>query len=235
MQIAIKGKHECQICHKVTDDGELILGSMVREGIVDVIRKEIPDWSDQGYICEHDLNRFKEIYVEQSIESEKGELSKLESEIVKAIGEQNLVSQNVNTVYETKLSFGDNLADKVADFGGSWKFIILYLVILLIWISANSVLYFTRHFDPFPFILLNLMLGILSALQAPFIMMSQNRQESKDRLRAENDYKVNLKAELEIRALTEKMDHLLNQQWQRLLEIQEIQTGLLEETLRKKE
>ncbi len=131
--------------------------------------------------------------------------------------------------FAQKLTFGEALADKIAEFGGSWKFIIIFMVILGVWIVLNSLLFFLKSFDPYPFILLNLLLSCLAALQAPVIMMSQNPQEAKDRLRSENDYRVNLKAELEIRHLHEKIDHLLSRQWERLVEIQQLQIDLMSE------
>jgi uncharacterized membrane protein len=121
----------------------------------------------------------------------------------------------------------------MAEFGGSWRFISLFIAVMVIWIIINTIALLSKPFDPFPYILLNLVLSCLAAIQAPIIMMSQNRQEAKDRLRAEFDYRVNLKAELEIRQLHDKIDHLLEHQWQRLLEIQEIQMELLEEFTRK--
>jgi uncharacterized membrane protein len=115
-------------------------------------------------------------------------------------------SRNVNELFEEKLTIGQRLADKIAEFGGSWPFVTLFLGILAAWIAANSVA--ARPFDPFPFILLNLALSCLAALQAPIIMMSQNRANAKDRLRAELDYRVNVKAELEIGQLHDKLDDL---------------------------
>lgn len=135
----------------------------------------------------------------------------------------------MDTEFEGKLTLGQRVADKVAVFGGSWKFIVTFMCILGLWIIVNSIVLIWKPFDPYPFILLNLILSCIAAIQAPVIMMSQNRQEAKDRLRAQHDYQVNLKAELEIRHLHEKVDHLIFKQWQRLLEIQEIQTELMEE------
>src|SRR5438067_8121985 len=125
------------------------------------------------------------------------------------------------------------MSDRIASFGGSWRFIILFGTVLLVWVVLNGVFLMNHGFDPYPFILLNLILSCLAAVQAPVIMMSQNRAEARDRLRAENDYKVNLKAELEIRHLHEKIDHLLRRQYNRLFEIQQIQIELLEEIGRK--
>jgi uncharacterized membrane protein len=121
----------------------------------------------------------------------------------------------------------------VASFGGSWTFIVVFALVLAAWISINGAALLARPFDPYPFILLNLILSCLAAIQAPIIMMSQNRMEAKDRLRSENDYQVNLKAELEIRHLNEKLDVLLKHQWQKLLEIQQIQMDFMKELMRR--
>ena len=145
-----------------------------------------------------------------------------------------IVTSNIETQFDRKLTFGEHLSDRIAEFGGSWKFIITFGSVLVVWIAFNAVVLLNRGFDPYPFILLNLILSCLAALQAPIIMMSQNRAESRDRLRAENDYKVNLKAELEIRHLHEKVDHLLRKQYNRLFEIQQIQIELLEEISQKR-
>ena len=140
-------------------------------------------------------------------------------------------AHEVNTQFDQQLTLGERVADRVASFGGSWRFIGLFAAVLIIWMLVNSAV-LQQPFDPFPFILLNLVLSCLAAIQAPVIMMSQNRQEERDRMRAENDYLVNLKAELEIRMLMLKVDSLLHHQWQRLLDIQEVQTELLEEMRR---
>ncbi|MFN6039300.1 MAG: DUF1003 domain-containing protein, partial [Bacteroidota bacterium] len=125
-------------------------------------------------------------------------------------------------------SWGDRMADRIASFGGSWRFVIIFLLFLFCWIIFNLFDFAYLNFDPYPFILLNLILSSLAALQAPVIMMSQNRVEAKDRLRAEHDYQINLKAEIEIRSLHQKMDHLLMKQMQHLTEIQQLQIDLLE-------
>src|SRR6202011_1228329 len=125
--------------------------------------------------------------------------------------------------FEDQRTLGERLSDKLASFGGSWIFIIVFFVILVAWTVFNLVVPERDRFDPYPYILLNLFLSMLAAIQAPIIMMSQKRQESKDRLRSESDYRVNLKDELESRHLHEKMDHLISRQWQRLAEIQQLQ------------
>jgi uncharacterized membrane protein len=173
-------------------------------------------------------------YIENILEKEKGELSDLEKEVLKSIKEQEVISMNLETDNENEISGGDRIADKVASFGGSWRFIISFFIILLAWILMNAYMLGQNTFDPYPFILLNLVLSCLAAIQAPIIMMSQNRKEAKDRARSEHDYKINLKAELEIRLLHEKVDYLLTRQWQHLIEIQKMQMEVMGEMLEKK-
>jgi len=221
----------CQICKEEKNLSEVLPGELVRVPVVEMIRKSYPGWSSEGFICHADLNHFRTEYVQDALEKEQGEMSALEEEVVSSLKEHELLAKNINVEFERELTFGERVADKVAEFGGSWGFIIIFAVILVIWIALNSIA-LTRRFDPYPFILLNLVLSCIAALQAPVIMMSQNRQEAKDRLRAEHDYQVNLKAELEIRHLNAKIDLLLTHQWHRLLEIQQIQTELIEELAR---
>jgi uncharacterized membrane protein len=223
----------CQICGKHKKRSEVIPAELVRETLVDLIRKTYPDWSPSGFICISDLNRFREEYVRDVLESGRGELSALEEQVMRSLKEQEILSRNINVEFEQKSKMGERLSDRLADFAGSWRFIIGFGVVLVLWIAVNSVALIMKPFDPYPFILLNLILSCLAAIQAPVILMSQKRQESKDRMRSEHDYLVNLKAELEIRSLHEKMDHLLMKEWQRLLEIQEVQTELLEELANK--
>ncbi|WP_085111533.1 DUF1003 domain-containing protein [Thermoanaerobacterium sp. PSU-2] len=132
------------------------------------------------------------------------------------------VSKNINEEHKDSLTFGDRMADKLADYAGSWSFIFTFGFLLIVWMVINSVA-FIKHFDPYPFILLNLVLSCLAAIQAPIIMMSQNRQEAKDRLRAQNDYEVNLKAELIIEDLHTKADKIIENQ-EKILKLLESQT-----------
>jgi uncharacterized membrane protein len=219
----------CQICGQEHRRTDVLPGSLVRESVVETIRREHPEWSPDGYICLGDLNHYRSELVRQALEAERGELSALEKDVVESVRQQEVLSRDVNAAFDRDLTPGEHLADRVAEFGGSWRFIGSFGVFLVIWMAVNSAALLWRPWDPYPFILLNLILSCIAALQAPVIMMSQNRQEEKDRLRAENDYRVNLKAELEIRNLHAKMDLLLSHQWQRLLEIQEIQTEMMEE------
>lgn len=219
----------CKICKRQKKPSEVLPGDLIRTPIVELIQKQYPQWSQKDYICLDDLNRFRAAYVEDVLERDKGELSMLEEDVLRSLKEQELLSKDLNVEFDKKLTFGERAADKIAEFGGSWRFIMIFAATLFFWIILNTVLLLKKPFDPYPFILLNLVLSCLAAIQAPIIMMSQNRQEAKDRLRSEHDYRVNLKAELEIRNLHEKLDHLITHQWQRLLEIQEIQTDLMEE------
>jgi uncharacterized membrane protein len=168
------------------------------------------------------------------IQEETGEMTKLDIDVMESIKNQELISTKLQAESAEKPTVGQMVADKVALFGGSWKFIIIFGSVLFLWISINTYLLLKKPFDPFPFILLNLILSCLAAIQAPVIMMSQNRQESKDRTRAQNDYQVNLKAEIEIRQLHEKVDHILINQAKRLFEIQEIQIELMEQIIKNK-
>ncbi len=219
----------CQVCKAEKRLTEVLPAPLVRGVIAERIKKACPDWTSASYICIADLNHFRNEYLTEIIKQDKGELTEIESDVLRSLHEQELLSKNLNDAYDSQLTLGQRLADKIADFGGSWRFIGIFAAVLLSWVTVNTTFFLAKPFDPYPYIFLNLVLSCLAAIQAPVIMMSQNRQEEKDRLRAEYDYKVNLKAELEIRHLHEKIDHLLNSQWQRLLEIQEMQTELMEE------
>ena len=216
---------ECAVCKKTFDAKDVVSAHLVREPICKLIRSEHPEWSDESYICRPDLSIYRSRYVHLIMESEKGELSDLENEVLESLHKHELISSNADQAFERDWTFGEKLADRIASFGGSWLFLIIFALFLAVWIVYNTF----EPVDPYPFILLNLLLSCLAAIQAPVIMMSQNRQEAKDRLRAQYDYQVNLKAELEIRQLHEKLDHLLSKQWERLVQIQEIQIEQLSE------
>lgn len=163
------------------------------------------------------------------IKEEDGIIEKLQKDVLASINDNELIAENINASLCEILNLGDKVSDKVASFGGSWRFIIIFFLLLTLWIAVNSIVLIRKAFDPYPFILMNLILSCLAAIQAPIIMMSQNRQEKKDRIRSENDYKVNLKSEIEIRTLHEKVDHLLLDQWSKMMKIQEVQIEILEE------
>lgn len=213
----------CAVCGKSFALNNLIPGELVRKEISAEIVKAVPDWSAEKFFCRTDLTDFRGRYVHALLEPEKGELSTLEQDVLRSLKEHELLSTDVESEFEQQWSFGERLADRIAAFGGSWTFLIWFGVFLLCWIGMNSLTLFFRPVDPYPFIFLNLILSCIAAIQAPVIMMSQNRQEAKDRVRSQHDYQINLKAELEIRHLHEKVDHLLSHQWDRLVEIQELQ------------
>ncbi len=219
----------CVICRRTYPTSHLRAWVSVRPGVSDLIGEVAPDWGDGHYICREDLSRFRIQYVENLLEQERGELSALDRQVIESMETGQLVTRGPDDLVAEAVTLGDRSADKVAQFGGSWAFIIFFAAVLMAWIALNVVGLFARPFDPYPFILLNLVLSTLAAIQAPVIMMSQRRQEMKDRLRAENDYRVNLKAELEIRQLHEKIDHQMAHQWEKLAELQKIQIELLEE------
>lgn len=224
---------ECQICG-TKKRSELRRAMIVRPAVSKIIQKKTGSWNEEGWICMDDLQLFQHRYVESLLEEEKGELTELDKEVIEGLRKHELLAANPEIDFEKKLTLGQRMADIIASFGGSWRFIIIFGVFIALWIAVNIVTLLVKPFDPYPFILLNLVLSTLAALQAPVIMMSQNRQEDRDRQRAIYDYKVNLKAELEIRQLHQKVDHLLSKQWERLVEIQEIQMELINELREKK-
>ena len=229
MEATAKETVTCQICGQAKELSEVWPGDLVRGGIQDSIRKEYPDWQNHGYICLADLNRFRARYVEDVLEEETGKISSLQEQVVKSWREHEFLSKNINLQFDKELTFWERLSDRVAAFGGSWPFIIGFAVVIALWITLNTVALLAQPFDPYPYIFLNLVLSGLAGFQAPIILMSQSRQDAKDRMRAEHDYQLNLKAELEIRHVNEKLDLLLTSQWRRLLEIQRIQMEVVEE------
>lgn len=178
------------------------------------------------------MNPGKTKYIHNLLDTENDHLKKLHDIVCQAVEQEKLILEKIEKPVPEKLTTGQRIADKVARFGGSWKFIITFMSILLLWIIYNLNLPVEKRFDPYPFILLNLVLSCLAAIQAPVIMMSQNRTEEKDRKRNENDYIVNLKAEIEIRTLHQKMDLLLEEQFKKLMEAQADQIKLLQSLLK---
>jgi len=223
----------CQICHqsRLTSDGET--AELIRPSLLEFMKKHHPQWDGTGFVCFDHIAGDRSEYVKEVLRDELGELSELDHEVVESLREHEIISSNVEQQFQRELTFGERVSDRLAEFGGSWRFLMMFCGVLITWIITNGIIIARHAFDPFPFILLNLILSCLAAVQAPIIMMSQNRAEARDRLRAENDYKINLKAELEIRHLHEKIDHLLRRQYNRLFEIQQIQIELLEELGRK--
>lgn len=221
----------CAITGRQHPMSKLVLLRELRPSIVETLRKAHPELVDDSLLSAEAVNAARLEYVRNLLETQVGDLTKLDEEVVESLHKHEVLSERPlsETEEEQQLTFGQRLADKIADFGGSWTFIISFCVFLGLWIVINAGVLLARPFDPYPFILLNLMLSFLASLQAPVIMMSQNRQEARYRQHAEGDYKVNLKAELEIRHLHEKMDYLLHQHTTRLMEVQQIQIDLLRE------
>ena len=162
------------------------------------------------------------------LQTENEQIRKLNDIVMSAVEEEKLISNRIRELEDINPPLAGRIADRVASFGGSWTFIVYFLIVMIFWICLNLYI-LSRPFDPYPFILLNLILSTLAALQAPIILMSQNRKEAKDRERATNDYLVNLKAEIEVRNLHHKMDLLISEQMKTLFEIQKIQMDLMED------
>lgn len=219
----------CAVCGRLFARRQMTGWSTVRPGLSELIASEVPGWIEGAHICHDDLARYRMAYVTGLLERERGELGALDRQVVESLRAGQFVSQLPEDTADRPVTFGERMADRVADFGGSWAFIVSFTAVLVAWMAVNTAGLLARPFDPYPFILLNLVLSSLAAVQAPVIMMSQKRQETKDRQRAENDYRVNLKAELEVRLLHEKLDHQIAHQWEKLVELQQIQIELLEE------
>jgi uncharacterized membrane protein len=219
----------CAVCGKTFPRSQLAGPEACRAGVQKLIAADHPEWNPASLICHDDLARYRRAYIEDLLEEERGELSRLDRDVLESLATHSIVATDPGRDIERAATFGERMADAVARFGGSWLFILSFLGFLVLWMALNVLRVLGFGFDPYPFILLNLMLSCIAAIQAPIIMMSQHRQEVKDRLRAENDYRVNLKAELEIRLLHEKIDHQMAHQWEKLAELQRMQIEALEE------
>jgi len=224
-------KRKCVVCKQEFDEEDAFPIELLRPQIADEGKAVCPDWTESGYICMEDLRRLRASRITRLLRADKGELSELEQEVVHSLRDHELVSKDVNRQFERQLTFGEKVSDRIALFGGSWTFILSFLGVVFIWMIFNIIGIQKDVFDPYPFILLNLVLSCLAAIQAPIIMMSQNRQAEKDRMMADDEYRVNLKAELEIRHIHAKLDQFTKHQWERLLEIQQIQIDLQEDLL----
>ena len=211
-------------------ENERISAKNLRQSLLHFINKTHPNFSKNCFLSIEEMNDYREKYISEFLNKKLGNLTEVEKQVIQSVSKNTMISTEVEED-EKEITFGQKLADKVAEFGGSWGFIIFFMTFLVAWILLN-VFWLSNHgFDPYPFILLNLILSCIAAIQAPVIMMSQNRQEEKDRERSKKDYKINLKSELEIRELHEKIDHLIIHYQQDLLEIQKTQIDLLENIL----
>jgi uncharacterized membrane protein len=213
---------------------ERISATTIRHSILKSIQDKYPNFGEESYLAIAELNEFRQKYIAEYLAQELGQLSDLEQRVLSSFQTNSTLTDKIaDNDDSATLTFGQRIADKVATFGGSWTFIISFCSFLVIWILVNVYWFHNQGFDPYPYILLNLILSCIAALQAPVIMMSQNRQEEKDRIRAKNDYMINLKSELEIRMLHEKIDHLIMHQQEELLEIQKVQIDMMEDILQR--
>src|ERR1700736_1312213 len=209
----------CQICQKPKSPTDGQIAEVIRPSLLECIKKHHPEWDGTGFVCFDDIGNCRKEYVKEVLQDELGELSALDEEVVESLRQHEIVSSDIEKQFERKLTFGERLSDRIAEFGGSWKFLISFGAVIFVWIGANIVLLATKPFDPYPFILLNLILSCLAAVQAPVIMMSQNRAEARDRLASDLDYKINLKAELQIQEIRAQIDKINKQEMKKFNEL----------------
>jgi len=221
---------ECMVCGSKEATAKTVSVASLRGGLAASIEsRHSGQWRADGRVCRRCLDAERTAYLLGQLEQERGALTAIETEVAHKAAVSTTIAEHLDEQFERELTLGQRLADAVAAIGGSWPFVVGFGFILAFWIVVNSVLLGPSAFDPYPYILLNLALSCIAAIQAPVIMMSQNRAAARDRLEADEDFRVNLKAELEIAALHEKLDHLLHTQWERMVELQQAQIELLEE------
>ena len=223
----------CSITNQVINQDESVKGDTLRDYLLIFIQKEFPEFTTESYISIDELNKFRRKYMVELAQVEVEEFNKLREDSLNAVSEENLSNLRKDTKIGKELTLGQRVADGVAKFGGSWTFIFIFFSFLFGWMGINIFLFAGHPYDPYPFILLNLILSCLAAIQAPIIMMSQNRQEEKDRIRGEEDYKTDLKSGIEVSLLHKKIDYLIINQSKRLVEMHEIQTDYLSQILGK--
>lgn len=220
------------ISGKIFPIEDCVPGKSVRNAVLKEIQKDHPGFNEDSRMTVSELNYYRQLYIQDLLSKEVGTLTELEHTVLDNINQNHLIADEASEI-KNPVTRGQRWADRIAGFGGSWKFIGAFGLFLFAWMIWNALTLHNKGFDPYPFILLNLILSCLAAIQAPVIMMSQNRQEEKDRDRAKNDYMVNLKSELEIRMLHEKIDHLIIHQQESLLEMQQIQADTLRDVIAK--
>jgi uncharacterized membrane protein len=214
---------------------EKVTGKVMQKSLLNFIRQKHPAFTENSQLAMSELNAFREGFIGEFLEREVAELPELQATVKDAMRQDALITKQLESEVSGGRTLGQRLADNIATFGGSWTFILSFGGFLLLWITLNAVFLLNQGFDPYPFILLNLILSCLAAIQAPVIMMSQNRQDEKDRERARKDYLINLQSELEIRMLHEKIDHLILHQQLQLIEIQQMQVDMMKDILDKLE
>ena len=225
-------KLSCSITGKDRPRRDLVTLDALRPSLADRIRQDHPELEYDVLISKAELAKYRTKYVEELLKAEHGDLTELDRQVAESLATHETLAENIEAEFEIERSLGERLSNHLASFGGSWTFIIIFGGIIFVWILYNQAVSDPSRFDPYPYILLNLILSCLTALQAPVIMMSQKRQEVKDRMRSQSDYRIDLKSELEIRHLHEKMDHLISRQWHRLTEIQQMQLETMHEMAR---
>lgn len=208
---------------------EKISAESIRRPLMVLIQQDHPEFDHTKYLAFSELDSYRERYVADYVGRQVGELSDLEKKVLNSMKSHSMVCCSGKGYKEPTPTMSQRIADGINRFCGSWKFFASFLVILVLWVGLNVFWVTHRRFDPYPFVLLNLLLSWLSTLQAPLIMMSQNRQSDKDRQRSKDDYMVNLKSEIEVRTLHEKVDHLMMYQQQDMIETQNIQIDMLTE------
>ena len=221
-------KVTCSLCGSAVEPRQMVAAQKLDNHTIELIKRDRPEWEGKRGVCNNCLEQYRAKKFLGYLEAEYEKITALEESLVSKLARRGRVAKLVNEEFERQMTFGQRIADKVAHFGGSWTFIFIFGGILFGWMGLNVWVLAAKPFDPYPFILLNLVLSTLAALQAPVIMMSQNRQAEKDRLEAKQDYEINLMAELEIRDLHDKMDALRYKQWHELWHIQQRQLELLE-------
>nr|WP_321314739.1 DUF1003 domain-containing protein [uncultured Ligilactobacillus sp.] len=224
--MAAKKTATCVICGKHYSVMEGFYLRNLGGDLVEQIKEHYKDIKPSSFICLSDLQHIRLNNLEKTINEDLESNRKINASLEKNLNSNHYVVKNTNNMRLTK---GQKIADALAKYAGSWGFIIAFCIFLFIWMSINTLHIFDLDFDPYPFILLNLFLSCLAALQAPVIMMSQNRQAERDRFDAENDYKTNQKTEMELRNLHKKVDQLNEVQWPHLLDIQKTEIEVLTE------
>ena len=213
-------KLPCSLCQTHVDRRKLVSPQKMENQLLEIIKHERPEWDGTHGICRDCVEQYRAKKFLNYLETEYRKISDMEQALVSKVARRGRVSRLVDQEFEAHMTLGQRVADRVAQFGGSWPFIFIFGGVLIGWMVVNSIVLARRPFDPYPYILLNLALSALAAIQAPVIMMSQNRQAEKDRLQAHQDYEINLMAEFEIRDLYDKLDALRYKQWHELWHIQ---------------
>jgi len=214
-------------------ENEKVSAKTILHSVLHLIQRDHPHFSHDSHLSLSELKKYRDRFIAEYLKKEKGELNVLDRKVLDTVTDNQTITDKLDGDEVGPQTLGQRVADQIAEFGGSWTFIISFGVFILIWILINVFWLVNRGFDPYPFILLNLILSCIASMQAPVIMMSQNRQEEKDRERARKDYMINLKSELEIRMLNEKIEHFMTDQYQEIMDMHKSQIEMMREVLQK--